>query len=358
FDQESANQYQVVLEGYDKDWAPWTLEAQKEYTNLHEGRYRFRVRARNIYGEVGREAAYAFRVLPPWFRRWWAYLIYLGLASYGITLVFKARTRLLRERNINLHARIAEATMELYEREQQLERMNRDLQELNEQKNQYLGIVAHDLRNPLHGILLTAEMIEESSSLEEVRQLAGRISGVGDDMASLINRFLDIAAIDSGNIRPELERFSLKALVEEAVESFLERARRKGIELRTDVPEGPSDVVADPKFMKSVLDNLVSNALKFSPSGRVVELRLDAEGGKVILSVIDQGPGLSADDKARLFQRFTRLSARPTGGEGSVGLGLSIIKHMVDAMGGRIWVESEEGQGATFRVELPAPLPE
>jgi signal transduction histidine kinase len=122
-----------------------------------------------------------------------------------------------------------------------------------------------------------------------------------------------------------------------------------------DLMANPSEgrVFADPKFVFAVLDNLLSNAIKFSPFGSAVTVRVTEFEGRVRIAVRDQGPGLTEADRQRLFGRFSRLSAKPTGGEKSVGLGLSIAKQMVEACGGRIWAESEAGKGATFLVELP-----
>ena len=358
-DQPSAAQYQVFLEGFDRDWGPWTAETRKEYTNLREGAYRFRVRARNIYGRATEESAFAFRVLPPWYRAWWAWLLWALCAAGALALAIRARTRLLRERNARLEARIGEATEELREREQLLGRqaadlaiMNRDLTALNEQKDQYLGLVVHDLRNPLNGILLSAEMLAEEATDDATRRRAARIADTAAEMGGLIGRFLDIAAIDAGKVQAHLAPCDLAALVSGAVEAFSPQADVKGITLRTVAPAGHVEALADPAFAKEILANLLSNAIKFSPAGKVVTLRLEDAPGEAILSVEDEGPGLTDEDKRRLFGRFARLTAQPTGGEGSVGLGLSIVKHMVEACGGRIWADSAEGRGAAFRVEF------
>jgi len=172
-------------------------------------------------------------------------------------------------------------------------------------------------------------------------------------MSALIGRFLDIARIDSGEMRAEPEPCDLADLVRHIVGRHLGRSQQKGIAFAFRIPESGTGIQADPKFVKEVLDNLISNALKFSPSGSTITLRLEVGPEEVVASVEDQGPGLTEEDKARLFGRFQRLSAQPTGGEKSTGLGLSIAKHMIEATGGRIWVDSRPGGGATFRIALP-----
>lgn len=352
-----ASRFQVLLEGYDHAWGPWNTESRKEYTNLHEGSYRFRVRAKNGDGHVAGEALFAFRVLPPWYRAWWAWLLWVTLGGAAVAGAIGVRTRMLKRRNTHLEARIAESTEELREREQllahqaaDLERANRDLRILNDQKDQYLGLVAHDLRNPLNGILLSAQVITEESGDPGIRDLAGRIRSTGADMNGLIGRFLDIAAIDAGNVLARMEAFPLELIAQEAVQTFGPEAASKRINLLEAIPSPMPEAMVDPAFAKEIVANLVSNALKFSPPGKAVTVRLESRDSEVQLSVEDQGPGLTDEDRRRLFGRFARLTAQPTGGEPSVGLGLSIVKHMVEACGGRIWVDSAEGKGAAFRV--------
>jgi len=361
FDLESATQYQVRLEGYESEWSSWSPDAQKDYTNLPGGRYCFRVRARDIFGQVSPEEGFRFRVLRPWYRSLWAYLLYLAgvilLGFFGVRL----GTRFLRQRNLALQRRVDLATEELRDRERllatqagSLERMNSQLLELNEQKNRFLGIVAHDLRNPLTSILLTSQLIEEEVDLQEIRRRAQNITREGAGMESLIGTFLDLAALETGDVRTEPGPLA----VAQALAGLLQRhgpsAEAKGISLVRDFGNTQGRVFADAKFVSAVLDNLLSNAIKFSPRDSVVTIRLEEHHGQVRVAIQDQGPGLTEADRRELFGRFARLSARPTGGEPSVGLGLSIAKQMVEACGGRIWVESEPGQGATFLVELPA----
>ena len=356
-DQSGATRFRVLLEGYDAAWSPWSQETGKEYTNLREGRYRFRVRALDVYGVEAPEAVFAFRVLPPWYRTWWAWLLWACGATAAVMGLILARTRLLRERNARLEARIRQATEELREREQllahqaaDLARANRDLKALNDQKDQYLGLVVHDLRNPLNAILVTAEAISEETSEPGIRARAGQVARLAQEMGGLIGRFLDIAAIDAGMVQPRLEAFPLELLVSEALAAARPQAERKALDLVADLPPRTAPASVDIGFAREILSNLLSNALKFSPPGKRVRVRLETAGDEVLLSVEDEGPGLTEEDKRRLFGRFARLSAQPTGGEPSVGLGLSIVKHMVEACGGRIWVDGDEGKGAAFRV--------
>ena len=230
------------------------------------------------------------------------------------------------------------------------------LRQVNEMKNQFFGIVAHDLRSPLNGIVLAAQCLEGEQDLELVEHMAQRIHREGMEMSALIGRLLDMARIDSGEMKAEPECFDIVELAHRVVERYQTRGEQKGITFVFNFSDNQKQAFADPKFIKEVLDNLVSNAVKFSPPGTAVLLRVERGEHGVITSVEDQGPGLTDQDKKSLFGRFARLSAKPTGGEKSTGLGLSIVKYMVEATGGRIWVDSEPGSGAAFRVELPISL--
>ncbi|WP_306591919.1 ATP-binding protein [Geothrix sp. 21YS21S-4] len=359
FDAESANQYQVRLDGYDPDWSPWTFEAQKEYTNLPEGRYRFQVRARNVYGQVSPEQSFGFRALPPWYRTAWARALFAGLALLAAGLAVRVWTALLRRRNRTLQRWIALAVEDLRDRERMLadqagalERANAQLVEINEQKNHFLAMVAHDLRNPLHSILVNSEFLAEEGG-PDVRRRAGMIAQEGANMNLLIGRFLDISALDSGRIRNEPGHLSIPALLEGLLQRHGPAAEAKSIALRVTADPQGGRVFADAKFVTAILDNLLSNAIKFSPLRTAVDICVEDGEETVRIAVQDQGPGLTEADQKRAFGRFVRLSARPTGGEKSVGLGLSIAKQMAELCKGSIRVESEPGKGATFLVELP-----
>lgn len=353
FIQEGDLQRQVRLLGLEEDWHS-VSSLRDRFPALPPGKYTFEVRSRIGRGDWGPSAAVRFEVLPAWWQTWWAYACYVGLGFLLIAAVFRIRTRLLRQRTIFLQAQIAKATQELLDREHLLMIQAQDLQILNEQKNQFLGIVAHDLRNPLNGIVLSAQLLEGETDPREVDRVAHQIYREGMDMSGLIGRFLDIAHIESGTIKAEPERFDLAGQVRHIANRHAARAEEKGIEMTFAFEAVPIEAWADLKFTKEVLDNLISNAVKFSYPGTTMTLRCEARGEKVVVSVEDQGPGLTEDDRKKIFGRFSTLSARPTGGEKSTGLGLSIVKHMVDAMHGRIWVESEPGKGAAFHVEFAA----
>ena len=237
-----------------------------------------------------------------------------------------------------------------------LEESNQQLTQINYEKNEFLGIAAHDLKNPLSVITMIATILhDESGTLtpQEIKDLADDIRTSSKQMFSLIVNVLDVNKIESGTLLPAGEILSVQQCVQIIAERFEPQSQNKAITLQWNADD--IDIEANQSIVLQVLDNLVSNAIKFSPTATCITLNAKLEGKNTVrFSVQDQGPGLTEEDKRHLFGKFKRLSAKPTGGEHSTGLGLSIVKRLVEMMNGRIWVESEPGKGATFFVELPA----
>ena len=247
--------------------------------------------------------------------------------------------------NLLLRARVKAATEEIRGQTVKLEELNRQQMEL-------MGILSHDLRNPVSGIALATELLQGEESLEEVRATAKKIKKATVSLVSLLDQFLHLQSYESGRMQVLLEPVVARALIQEAIEAIEAQARQKGQQLDVEGSAGLC-LMADPLLLREVLDNLVSNAVKYSPLGARIQIRLREKSSWVRIEVIDHGPGLSEEDRRRLFQRFARLSAQPTGGETSVGLGLSIAKKIVETMGGHIGAEGTPNRGATFWLELP-----
>ncbi len=228
---------------------------------------------------------------------------------------------------------------------------------LNAEKNDIMGIVSHDLKNPISAVLGITEMMKPSSgfdiSLQDYQQFAGLIHQTATNMLELVKGLLDDHWLESGAMELTLTAMDMSMMVGFVVGDYRQRATDKNIALHCDAPEGMM-ARADERRLHQVLDNLISNAVKYSPTGKEVFVRVRRHENAIRIEIQDQGPGLTEDDKAKLFGKFARLSAQPTGGEHSSGLGLSIVKKMVEAMNGRVWCESEFGHGATFIVELPS----
>lgn len=236
-----------------------------------------------------------------------------------------------------------------------LKQARESLRHLAEDKDELLGILTHDLQNHLAGISMSATVLWEQ--IEDLppncKTLVGNISKSTERIISFVVEFLANQSAERLSVIPE--PLDIKDSLEYTVSRYEPMASAKGIVLTLEVPISPVYALADQEALARLLDNLVSNALKFSPNGRQVIIRAGTgPADRIHFSVQDEGPGFTVEDEGKMFRRYGRLSARPTGGEPSTGLGLSIVKRLVDAMSGHISVESKPGQGTLFTVRLPA----
>ena len=231
----------------------------------------------------------------------------------------------------------------------------RQLFELNQLKNKFLGIAAHDLRNPLASIRGFSELLlsdDMGSLTEDQHEFIKTIHSLSQDMLNLVNDLLDVSVIESGKLELKRQPGSLKVLIEERIRINSILAKNKQMKLHESLATVP-EVSFDYSRIAQVVDNLISNAIKYSPSGSNIFVSLNQQGMKAQISVRDEGPGIEPEEQKRLFGEFQRLSTKPTGGEKSTGLGLSIVKKIVEAHNGTTAVESQPGAGSTFTFILP-----
>ncbi len=237
-----------------------------------------------------------------------------------------------------------------------VERLNRNLEAVSQEKDEILALAAHDLRSPLSGIRGLADLIVEESETApgEVHSYAREIVNVADDTLEMIRDILDIYRLDGGTTDGQtVESTRISELLAEAADISRANALRKRITMVIESADADRSILIEKPLVLRILENLVSNALKYSPRESTVTIRIDIEGKFLQMIVRDEGPGLSEADQSKLFKKFARLASRPTGGESSVGLGLAIVDRIVQHLGGRVWVETIPGEGATFKVELP-----
>ncbi|MFP4474149.1 MAG: sensor histidine kinase [Desulfatibacillaceae bacterium] len=254
------------------------------------------------------------------------------------------------EKNLN------EMTRQLSDMNRDLQKANSELTRLDEVKNQFIGMAAHDLRNPISHILTCSQFLYEEAHdclEDEEKEMLEVIETSSRFMLSLVEDLLDLSAIESGRLNLDTTDVNLPELVKRNVQLNALLAARKDINLRLNHLEQIPRVRADAHKIEQVLNNLLSNAIKFSPRGTTVEASLFRTRKDVIVSVRDQGPGIPGKELSNLFKPFSRTSVRTSEGEKSTGLGLAISQRIILGHNGRIWVDSEEGVGTTFCFSLP-----
>jgi signal transduction histidine kinase len=263
------------------------------------------------------------------------------------------------ERNGALYDELSRLNNEMANLQRELAKKNAELERLDRQKNQFLGIAAHDLRSPLGIILGYSEFLLDEAGpalSKEHHRFLSFIHSSSQFMLQLVDELLDIATIESGVLELLCQPTDLATLIERNVTLNRALAERKGVELVYDYQADLPLVTVDGPKIEQVLNNLVSNAIKYSFPDSTVEVRASYAGSTVLIAVQDSGQGISEEDQQLLFQWFGRRRDKGTAGEKSTGLGLAIAQKIVHEHGGEIWVESKEGEGSTFFVSLPTSL--
>jgi signal transduction histidine kinase len=236
-----------------------------------------------------------------------------------------------------------------------IEEHNSKLKKLNQEKNRLIRIVAHDLKNPLTSALTMSDMLykrdkfipDDDQNISLIRRSLRR-------MQEMINKILDVKAIDAEKLNLEIEAINVKQVIAFVIESFSRKAKNKQIIISNDAEELYINVDLD--YFTQILENLISNALKFSSLNTVIKVNTTDLEGACRISITDQGPGFSIKEKKQIFKEYKTLSPKPTNGESSNGLGLSIVKKYVDAMGGKVWCDTTPGKGSTFHIEFEKAL--
>lgn len=254
-----------------------------------------------------------------------------------------------------LYEELSRLNNELSTAQRELAKKNQELEQLNEVKNQFLGIASHDLRNPLGAILLYSDFLlgEESEHLsEEGLKFVHIIRRSTEFMLALVNDLLDISKIESGTLELNKSEVNLLELVQDNLVPNKVLGGQKAITIGFDHDNNIPTLYIDREKVNQVLNNLIGNAIKFSPKGSKIQVSLHMVYDEIILTVKDEGPGIANSELERIFKPFITSRARTTGGEKTTGLGLTIAKKIIEGHHGHIWVDSIMGQGSTFYISL------
>ncbi len=260
------------------------------------------------------------------------------------------------ENAIQKNGELAKANQELTRMHRELARKNGELEKLNEEKNKYLGMAAHDLRNPLSVILGFSEfLMEEMEGVvnEKQNEFLSIIKSSSEFMLQMVNDLLDISQIEAGKLQLDKEMYYIIPFVDHTISLNNIWAEKKKIKISFHYDDRRIKIPIDPHKMEQVLNNLISNAIKYSPPESSIEVNVASSENSILISIRDEGQGIPANEIDNLFKPFSKTSVKGTAGEKSTGLGLLIARRIVEGHNGKIWVESEIGKGSAFFVSLP-----
>ncbi len=334
-----AHRYRFLLRGYDRDWVEAGASGERVFSSLPAGSYQLEAKAADVEGRWSAPLKLKLVVHPPWWKTGWANILWMLLfcmAILGLALSYRNR---LTQRN-----------------EQRLRDQEREIAQQNSlAKSRFLATLGHEIRTPMTGVLGMAELLQGSELDTQQRHRVTAIQGAGQHLLRLVNDVLDLAQIEAGKLCLHDEIFDVKTLLSEVSDLLKPLAEMKGLSFSYVLDKGtPGFCIGDADRIRQILLNLGNNAIKFTEQGQVRVRTSGLVPHGLQLQVSDTGPGMSAEQQTRLFQRFEQAEGNRTNRRyGGSGLGLAICQELAAAMKGHIEIKSSLGQGALFIVELP-----
>jgi signal transduction histidine kinase/DNA-binding response OmpR family regulator/ligand-binding sensor domain-containing protein len=368
FEDETRTRYQCFLEGYDKDWSALSSETRKDYTNLDNGVYTFWVRAQNVYENFSPETFFKFRILPPWYKTWWAYLFYAIAIFWAVFFIVKWRSGKLEREKQKLEQIVKERTTEIEDKNLQLEKKTAQLEEQSEKlkemdkvKSRFFANISHEFRTPLTLIMGPLEQIISKTADKEQEKQLNLMLRNSQRLLSLINQLLELSKFDSGQMKLQASQQNIISFLKGIAASFEPVTTKNELDLTFHAEEENIMLYFDAEKLEEVLFNLLSNAVKFTPAGgriTITAARTDRKEesfhpGSLDILVCDTGPGIARDQLEHIFDRFYQSDSTYEHHQKGSGIGLAIAKEIVDLHHGKINVHSREGKGTEFIIRLP-----
>ena len=352
--------YQYRVDGVDDQWIDAGDARLVTYNHIGQGTYTFRVRAIGPGGIPGANEGRASFTVPAYPYETPAFfalsLVFVGLLGW---LVFELRVRQLRRREVELTCQVEVRTRKLEAALETVAEQSDALRTLDEAKSRFFANVSHEFRTPLSLILGPANDLRagRAGALPvAARRLLDNVTTNADRLMQLVEQLLDVARLESATLHLSAEVQDLIPLVRRMADSFASLAEQRGIAFRLSHPVGAVRVRYDTDKMEKIIGNLVGNALKFTPAGGSVALRCGtttSEPAEAVLEIQDSGPGIAPAHRQRVFERFYQVDDSPRRAHEGLGIGLALVKELVELHGGQITLQSEEGAGCTFTVRLP-----
>ena len=392
FTNPGKNQYAYIMEGFEKEWNNTNASRRYvTYTNLDPGEYTFKVKASNndaVWNEKG--VSLRVIILPPWWKTLWLKISAISAVIIIFVTFYVLRVRRMNQQRSLLEKLVVIKTSELQEKndilirqaeklnesnfllEEQklqiekqseellsqkevLEQMNSELNELNASKDKFFSIIAHDLKNPFNTIIGFSGILKEeikSGDSSAVEESANLINTSAIQTLRLLENLLDWANSQTGKIMFSPVPIKLRELFNDEYTVLNDMAIVKNIQFLSSIPRDLT-IRADRNMIKTILRNLISNAIKFTHKNGKVEVKTIVEDQNVEISVSDTGIGMTNETISKLFRIDADISTKGTENEKGTGLGLFLCKEFVEKHGGKIWVESESGKGSIFKFTLP-----
>ncbi|WP_368561751.1 two-component regulator propeller domain-containing protein [Pseudoxanthomonas sp. UTMC 1351] len=337
----AGHRYRFRLSDFDGDWVEADASGTRVFSQLPPGDYQLEVAGKNADNVWSHTHTIAFTVAPPWWQTWWAITVWAVLALALVGWVALAYRRWLRRRSA---WQLAMHKHELAE-------------QASEAKTRFLATLGHEVRTPMTGVLGMSELLLATPLNEQQQRYTTAIQRAGTHLVRLVNDALDLARIEAGKLELQETDFDLHVLINDIAALMAPVAEKRGLSFSNEIAPGvPRMVRSDPLRLRQILLNLIGNAIKFTDQGHVALRAASLSPESLRLEISDTGPGINAEQQARLFQRFEQAEgARTAARYGGSGLGLAICQELAAAMGGRIGVESSPGSGACFIVDLPMP---
>ncbi len=382
FEGDLNNQFSYYLEGYEQSWSDWKNENKKEYTNLSEGKYIFRVKAKNIYGVESEVAEYHFTILPPWYRTYWAYAMYLVLLALFVVAVVVLYTKRLIKEKEKLEGLVMERTQEilmqkeeilvqsehlkdanewikakneeLQSQKSEIEHKKNQLEISNATKNKFFRIIAHDLRNPISTLVNTTGYILtdiDNIDRQTTKQFIENLNSLSLKTYNLLENLLDWSSAQMGGFEYKPKPLALKSLVMQNIELSRGDLDFKNINVLIDIPDDLK-VFADENMLLTIIRNLLSNAVKFTFDNGTIKIFTQTQSRMCNLSISDNGVGISKENLENLFKVDKDVRTYGTRKEKGSGIGLLLCKEFAELNGGTIMVESKPNEGSTFTISL------
>ncbi|MDX2429962.1 MAG: two-component regulator propeller domain-containing protein [Bacteroides sp.] len=358
------NQYAYKLDGFDPEWNFSGSKHSASYTNLDPGEYTFMVKASNNDGLWNEEGtSVKIIITPPFWKTLWFKIIAILVAVLFILLIFYIRFRQIINRNKSLNEQVIERTKEINEKNTILQDQTEELKSqrdalnlTNSVKDKLFSIISHDLRSPFNTLKGFIELIQlkyDGYSDQEIKEMIGIISDTADNVYSLLDNLLNWSRSQRGKLSLNPRRTDFVGIINNKIELLNYQAIHKNITLEFGSASKEIMLELDPDLIHVVIQNLLTNAIKFTPMNGEIEVDCKIENMHLIAYVRDNGIGLSEEDAEKLFNPNVHFSSSGTENEKGIGLGMLICKDFIEIHQGEIWVESELGKGSTFFIKLP-----